>query len=257
MTSRILVLITFFSFFNGNSQETKKTPCAPGVNPIFSIDLDNDGYTIFDINHYLEFVLKPDLESFYNVSSSGYNFTFYNSNNVISPSPYTNIVFNEECNIKIEYSGSGSVFTTPPDACYEDAYLKFRGVQLVAVPFDGDVDNDGISNKNEDFNNNLNLMDDDDDNDGIINLLDPVTLSDSNYNYLKGRIYPNPVTNGLLNLEFNSLVDEVVLYDFTGKTILKKQSVSNNISLENYPKGAYLLKLRIGDKIRVEKIFIN
>ena len=174
MKLKILLISILFSNLNINAQSM---PCVPGLDVIYSVDLDNDGYTQFDINYFIQYNLRPNLESYYNISSSGYNITFYNSNNVLSGSPYTNIAINEVCNLKIEYSGTGSIFVNPPNSCYTDPYLSYHGVALIAVPFDGDNDNDGISNRNEDSNNNLNLMDDDDDNDGIINLLDPTVLS--------------------------------------------------------------------------------
>lgn len=256
MKFKFLIVFTIFSFLKLNSQISKQLPpCSPGMNIIYSIDSNNDGYCNFDINHYIQFNLRPDLESYYSTNSSGYNITFYNSNNELSESPYTNISLNEECYFKIEYSGSGNVFTHNP--CSEDLYLKYRYVQLIAVSTDGDEDNDGILNKDEDSNKNFNLMDDDDDNDGIINLLDSVTLSNVSFNDFKARIYPNPVTNGFINIESDFVVDEMTLYDYTGRIVLNEKVDFNKINLATYPKGTYLIRLKRKNQSQWSKIVIH
>ncbi|MES2811541.1 MAG: T9SS type A sorting domain-containing protein [Bacteroidota bacterium] len=253
---KLKVLLISILFFNLNIN-AQSMPCVPGLDVIYSIDLDNDGYTQFDINYFIQYNLRPNLESYYNVSSSGYNITFYNSNNILSGSPYTNIVINEACSLKIEYSGTGSIFVNPPNSCYTDPNLSYHGVELMAVRFDSDNDNDGVSNRNEDTNNNLNLMDDDEDNDGIINLLDPVALSTDTFESPVLRIFPNPISNGIINLDSNFPIKEVILYDLTGKTLLNESLSSNKIDVSKIASGTYLLKLKSNEKVFNQKIIIN
>lgn len=226
----------------------------PGSSTFYSLDFNNDGYTQFDINNYIQFILRPNLETYYNTNTLGYTTTFFNSNNTATNSPYTNITLNEVCYFKIEYSGSGDVF---PEKPCEDKYVKYRSIQLIAIPFDGDEDNDGISNKNEDSNNNLNLMDDDDDNDGIINLFDPTSLSNKNYDKLQAKIFPNPVTNGLITIESNSALDEIIIYDYSGKIVLNQKVNMNSINLNSFSKGVYIVKLKKGTQLQTNKILIN
>ena len=68
-------------------------------------------------------------------------------------------------------------------------------------------------------------------------------------------IYPNP-TNNLLHIEIENYNGTIAaeLYDFTGK--LLETTNNTSLSLSDYPKGIYLLKVAYGDKteeIRVVK----
>ena len=65
--------------------------------------------------------------------------------------------------------------------------------------------------------------------------------------------YPNP-TNNLIQIEienYNGSI-EAALYDFTGK--LLETTNSTKLSLVNYPKGIYLLKVAYGDRIEEVKV---
>lgn len=257
MKLKVLLISVLFFNLNINAQ----TPCVPGMYgyQMYSLDLDNDGYTSFDITYYDQNNLRPELENTYQNSSSGYNMEFRDSNYIVQTSPYTNSIPNEMCYFNYIYSGSGVLFQqTPPITCYQDLSTISFDVTLVAVPFDGDNDNDGISNRNEDSNNNLNLMDDDDDNDGTINLLDPTVLSKDAFENLSVRIFPNPTSNGIINFESDLQLKEVTLYDLTGKTLINRNINSNVINLNPIDKGVYLLKLKSSDdKTCIRKIIIN
>tara|TARA_B100000282_G_C31624191_1_gene440767 strand:- start:20 stop:841 length:822 start_codon:yes stop_codon:yes gene_type:complete len=69
----------------------------------------------------------------------------------------------------------------------------------------------------------------------------------------KVKVYPNP-TNNLIQIEienYNGSI-EAALYDFTGK--LLETTNSTKLSLVNYPKGIYLLKVAYGDRIEEVKV---
>ena len=66
-------------------------------------------------------------------------------------------------------------------------------------------------------------------------------------------IYPNP-TNNLIQIEIENHngSSEAELYDFTGK--LLEATNSTKLSLVDYPKGIYLLKVAYGDRIEEVKV---
>ncbi len=71
-------------------------------------------------------------------------------------------------------------------------------------------------------------------------------------------VYPNP-TKGEFNLRIDGHVDERValeLTDLLGKVILKETGNKSNytFNLSAYPKGVYLLKVKLGDEVALEKI---
>ena len=71
-------------------------------------------------------------------------------------------------------------------------------------------------------------------------------------------IYPNP-TDGQFNLRIDGHVEQGValeLTDLLGTVILKEIGNKSNyiFDLSKYPKGVYLLKVKIGDEVAVEKI---
>ncbi len=77
------------------------------------------------------------------------------------------------------------------------------------------------------------------------------------------RIYPNP-TKGMLNIEFkNANQPEIILYDLTGKIILKEQShisdqlFNQSYDLSNLPDGLYLLTVQNGSTLWTEKVVLK
>ncbi|SDI20446.1 aryl-sulfate sulfotransferase [Winogradskyella thalassocola] len=72
--------------------------------------------------------------------------------------------------------------------------------------------------------------------------------------YLVGlNVYPNP-TKDLLN--FNLLINEIEVYDLSGKTVLSKTD-SEFINLENLADGLYLIKISANENSRIIKITKN
>jgi len=70
-------------------------------------------------------------------------------------------------------------------------------------------------------------------------------------------IYPNPA-NTVLNIN-NAEGLYVKLFDFSGRLLFSKKhiSIEEQIDLEEFSEGTYLLKLSDGNKTRTEKIIIN
>lgn len=163
-------LLFFFALIFTYSHSQCTVPPPLGGNEFYMLDTDNDGFASFDIDYYINHVERPMIEQIYGVSSSGYNLVGYTDTDQLMGAVYTNIVQQQFCWIHYEYTGTGPVFPPLPPCFWQVPTLS--GMILNAVPFDGDMDNDGILNAAEDLNGNLNLMDDDGDHDGVINLLD-------------------------------------------------------------------------------------
>jgi hypothetical protein len=74
-------------------------------------------------------------------------------------------------------------------------------------------------------------------------------------------IIPNP-SSGIFNFYFKKSDDkpEISIYDMTGRMILQFSDVKENflnLDLTGYSKGAYLTKIKIGEKIYFDKIILN
>ena len=66
-------------------------------------------------------------------------------------------------------------------------------------------------------------------------------------------LYPNPTNNHIqIEIENYNGSFESALYDFTGK--LLEATNSTKLSLVDYPKGIYLLKVSYGDRIEEVKV---
>lgn len=70
-------------------------------------------------------------------------------------------------------------------------------------------------------------------------------------------VYPNPVTNGLLNIQTtNNSVKDVVVYDLLGKKVLST-STSNTVNVSSLQPGVYTMKVTEENNTGVMKIVIN
>ena len=71
------------------------------------------------------------------------------------------------------------------------------------------------------------------------------------------KIYPNP-TNGLLNLEAESIVSEILIFDFLGNQldILKTNSKRPRINLYGYPNGEYIILAKMDGRFISRKIVL-
>lgn len=68
-------------------------------------------------------------------------------------------------------------------------------------------------------------------------------------------VYPNPTTD-FLNFKLNKDIDEILVYDLSGKVVLSKSN-SKIISLENLAKGLYLIKISADVNTELIKIIKN
>ncbi len=69
-------------------------------------------------------------------------------------------------------------------------------------------------------------------------------------------IYPNP-TNGIINFEFaNNNIQQIVIFDITGKQIIEKTAISQNamIDLSSFESGIYIVKIQTDNEIFTTKI---
>ena len=70
-------------------------------------------------------------------------------------------------------------------------------------------------------------------------------------------VYPNPVNNGLLNIQTtNNSVKDVVVYDLLGKQVLST-STSNTVNVSSLESGIYTMKIKEEDNTGIMKIVIN
>ena len=63
----------------------------------------------------------------------------------------------------------------------------------------------------------------------------------------KFKIYPNPAIN-FINIETKEKISEVSILDFSGKVLSKQQNNLNKISVDQLPKGNYILKIKSNQK---------
>ncbi len=80
-----------------------------------------------------------------------------------------------------------------------------------------------------------------------------------NEEHPKIKIYPNP-TKGLLYIQSNKLIDELYVYDFSGKVLIRKEKLpkgTNNIDITSYPQSVYLMRCRYGKQWDTFKIIKN
>lgn len=92
---------------------------------------------------------------------------------------------------------------------------------------------------------------------GVINfffdtlVIDANTLSTKNFNLNTVSVYPNPTKNNI-NIKTNSIVQNVELYDILGKKV--KSTKSSTISLENFSKGIYIMKVTTNKGVVTKKV---
>lgn len=290
MIKYIVALLLFFTL-QSNAQIAP-----PGCKVFYVIDTDNDGYTVFDINFYLnDFRIKAFTEQNYDLS--GYLLQLYpsetdlnNGTNEIGAT-YTNTVINSQyCYLKLTYLGSGIEYNQ------QDLLYNFSCHIIKAVPYNSDEENDGVFNYLEDLNGNGILIDEDSDNDRISNALDTDDDGDSiltinedynlNGNYFdddtnnnqipdfldanaalsvaKNRlsvftILPNPAST-FISINFENDFDsnyEIAIYDATGKLVFEKQKASKIVNISNLTTGIYLVKINSENTTATQKLIVK
>lgn len=270
------LLVLLFSINNAIGQ-----PPPPGINYYFIIDNDNDGFSTFNIDSYLNIILYNKALTM-GFDLSGYNrslfpsYTDYINNTNVIGNTYINEVYSlQECFLKLTYSGAGT--------SYDQAILDFNfsNITLKTINHNFDDDNDSIINEFEDLNNDtilnnedtdddgiLNFRDSDDDGDGVLTINEDYNLNgsplddDINTNgipdYLDNalilssenfiakkevHLFPNPVQNNLTISTLNSDYQSVEILDLTGKVLTVKNENTTNIDFSGFESGIYFVKI--------------
>jgi len=279
---KIITLLTLLlSFTNVMGQLQPPPPPPPGVNIYYVLDIDNDGYALFDINYYYNTILN-NRALFLGYDLSGYiktlfpSDTDFNNNTNAIGSTYVNQVINvQQCKMKLTYSGTGP--------SYDQATLNyhFGELYLNTVKTNLDADNDSVLNQSEDLNNDTNLhnedtdldgimnfRDNDDDGDGVLTINEDYNLNgsplddDTNSNgipdYLDNtvvlsadsfvskkevQLFPNPVQNNLTISTFNSDYQSVEILDMTGKVLAVKNENTSDLDFSKFESGIYFVKI--------------
>ena len=293
MVKKYLLLSFLFTVCISSAQSPPPPP--PGCVVFEVIDDNNDGFTEFDINYYLTYYRNVELSIGFDFS--GYQLLLYpsetdynNNTNLIVGPLYTNIVANEQfCMMKFIYSGSG------PEYSAQILETYFRCHKFIAIPYNGDVDQDGVINTLEDLNNNNiltdsdtdgdgipnyldndddgdgiltinedanlngNYLDDDENNNGIPNYLDATTLSVLRNNSISFSITPNPASN-TISITFDQVNPQNYdwsIVDITGKIILKSQKqTEQTIDISGLKSGIYFIKVGINKSSMVKKLIV-
>jgi hypothetical protein len=72
------------------------------------------------------------------------------------------------------------------------------------------------------------------------------------------KVYPNPVSNGVLHVESNLNTERTIsLFDVLGKQVLSTTTSNNTINIAALNSGVYILKITEGGKTATRKLVIN
>jgi hypothetical protein len=90
--------------------------------------------------------------------------------------------------------------------------------------------------------------------------IDVATLGNSVFEKKSFSVYPNPTNNHKINIESETTLDEIQVVNTNGQLmqLIKNPVLNNHIyTLENLPKGVYLLKLVSGNQSVIKKIIVD
>ncbi|WP_428225368.1 T9SS type A sorting domain-containing protein [Flavobacterium sp.] len=250
----VLVIILLNSTVQAQTNKTP-SPCPPGMNPVYFVDTDNDGFASFDINYIKTQMVPKALKSYYKNDVNNFVFTVYDSNRQLIANYHTNLTTFPTDWIEFEYMYAAN---DPLVLVDPNTYCPLRlTYDLYPVRYNGDEDKDGILNIDEDTNKNLNLMDDDEDKDGIINLFDISTLATDSFLQEIQNSIPNPITQDYLDFSKFKNIEEVTLYDLTGKITLTLKDFKTVTPLVNIKKGVYIMKIKAVNQTLTQKLIIQ
>ncbi len=84
------------------------------------------------------------------------------------------------------------------------------------------------------------------------------TLSTNNFETTAFGIYPNPNSNGVLNISVsNGETFKVAIYDLLGKEVISEDVTNNTLDISNLRSGLYLVKLSQGNSTATKKLIIK
>jgi hypothetical protein len=86
-----------------------------------------------------------------------------------------------------------------------------------------------------------------------------ITLATKQNNEIAGlKVYPNPVSNGVLHIESDLNTERTIsLFDVLGKQVLNTTTSNNTINIANLNSGVYIIKITEGVKTATRKLVIN
>ena len=85
-----------------------------------------------------------------------------------------------------------------------------------------------------------------------------VTLQTQNNEIAGLKVYPNPVSNGVLHIESNLNAERTVsLFDVLGKEVIKTTTSNTTINIANLNSGIYIVKITEGEKTATKKLIVN
>ena len=92
----------------------------------------------------------------------------------------------------------------------------------------------------------------------IRKLADIAVLSNQNNEIAGLKVYPNPVSNGVLHVESNLNTERTIsLFDVLGKQVLNTTTSNNTINIANLNSGIYIIKITEGGKTATRKLVIK
>jgi hypothetical protein len=86
-----------------------------------------------------------------------------------------------------------------------------------------------------------------------------VTLLQTQNNEIAGlKVYPNPVSNGVLHVESNLNLEKTIsLFDVLGKEVIKTTTSNTTINIANLNSGIYVVKITEGEKTATKKLVVK
>ena len=90
------------------------------------------------------------------------------------------------------------------------------------------------------------------------NLADFTTLQNQNNEIAGLKVYPNPVSNGVLHVESSLNLEKTVsLFDVLGKEVIKTTTSNTTINIANLNSGIYIVKITEGGKTATKKLVVK
>ncbi len=85
------------------------------------------------------------------------------------------------------------------------------------------------------------------------------TLSSDVFNTIDGfKTYPNPVTNGVLNITTSSNdIKTVEIFDIAGKQVFNQTISNQEVNVSNLKTGVYMLKVTENNKVSTQKLMVK
>ena len=90
------------------------------------------------------------------------------------------------------------------------------------------------------------------------NLADFTVLQTQNNEIAGLKVYPNPVSNGVLNVESNLNNEKTIsIFDVLGKEVIRTTTLNSTINIANLNSGIYIVKITEGEKTATKKLVVN